>query len=135
MPRCGCVLSCEGPRWHPDLVSEAPAPSDGDFFEAVEQFVTPGMASHGYVVCSSGEGKASDTSKTLRRVPAWRTGRLRDLPRFPRRKRLVRHLSVGYEGDSGWEFWVEYLPERHGLDLTWWREVLGERADFDVSGS
>jgi hypothetical protein len=95
------------------------------------------MAAHGYVVCAAGEARASAaTESSLTRAPAWRThALLRDRPRLTLRKRWVRHLSVGYEGDSGNEYWVEYVPERQGLNLLDWREVLRDRPDFDVSGS
>jgi hypothetical protein len=106
-------------------------PTDRDFYEAVERYVTPAMATHGYVVCSSGEGKASDTGRTLARVPPWRAHRLvRGLPPL-RRTRLVRQLAVGYEGDSGNEFWVSYFPDRRRLDLTWWHAVAGAAATLD----
>ena len=111
-------------------------PTDDDFFTAVEQYVTPAMAAHGYVVCWAGEGKASDTGSALRRVPSWRAHwLLRNRAPRPLGTRHVRHLSAGYEDYSGNELSVEYFPERYGLDLTWWRHVLRERADFDVSGT
>ena len=114
-------------------MAEGAWPTDDDFFEAVEQHVTPAMAAHRYVVCSVGEGTASDAGSTLTRVPAWRAHRLfLGLPPL-RRTRLVRHLAVGYEGDSGNELWIGYFPERHGLDLGWWRDLLRGGADFDVS--
>jgi hypothetical protein len=122
---------------HTSAVSDAHAPTDGDFLKADEQYLTPAMNDHGYVVCSAGDGKASDGQvSALRRVQSWRAHKLfRNRISWPRRTRLVRHLSVGYEGDSGKEFWVGYFPERHGLDLTDWRRVLRNRAELDVYGS
>jgi hypothetical protein len=109
---------------------------DSDFFEAVERYVTPAMAAHGYVVCSSGEGRSSAPGgSTLTRVPSWRAHRLvRRMPPLGRR-RLVRYLTVGYECDSGDGFWVSYFPERRRLDLTSWHAVLRQHPGFDVGGS
>jgi hypothetical protein len=42
-------------------------------------------------------------------------------------------LAVSYEGDSGNEFWISYLPDRR-LDLTWWHAVVRDRAALESGG-
>src|SRR4051812_893578 len=101
-------LRLDKPCHHASVTASEYA-ADEDFFRWVEEYVTPAMQAHGYEVCSAGVGRATDDDLALRRTPSgngWGRFPLLRRPRQAARRRLKRQLAVGYEGDSGNEYWV-----------------------------
>jgi hypothetical protein len=107
-----------------------------EFVAWVDRYVTPPMAALGFVVCSTGEGLGTVHRVALKRVTGWRAARIwRGRPPLLRaRQRRTREFSVGFEGESGHELWVRYMPDVHTLDASDWGYSLSRHVPWDRRG-